>query len=100
MYHNLDYEKIVPEVRNIISEYRSMPHDDEDKDLFALIERRVLLPKGIREEDMLNVMNILVELDTYINNAMKHSIIYMTLKNGGHKLIGHKGKNHGSFFIS
>lgn len=93
MFHNLDYEKIVSEVRNIISEYMSISHDDEDKDLFALIERRVLLPKGIHEEDMLNVINILVELDSYISDAMKNSVTYMSLKNGGIRLIGYKGKN-------
>lgn len=88
MYHDLDYEKILSEARNIISEHREDLIDPSRNDMFEIFNDRIFKPRGIKEEDIPQILEIMCELDKSISTILNRRMI-----------IGHKGKSYGSFLI-
>lgn len=71
MYHDLDYEKILSEARNIISEHREDLIDPSRNDMLVIFEERIFEPRGIKDDDIPQVLEVMCELDENISIAME-----------------------------
>jgi len=66
MHQGLDYEKMIKDIRDIVSEWSITKNNDDDSDLFSTIERRVFFKLGIDKDEIQSVIKILSDLDESI----------------------------------
>ena len=76
MHYEIDYEIMIPEVKNIISEWKSVhpKHSDEPDEYLGILDL-IKIRIGLIDSELYEVIDILTKLDPYINKFMKDNAI-------------------------